>query len=457
MADLKPHSVTIDRLQKEGSLTWLHLSDIHFGGPEPDGRPAVLNRLLKDVEERKTKDGLAPDLIFLTGDIAWSGKAEQYKEEAFPFLEELQKTTGVERNRIFLIPGNHDIDRKLVASRSLVKLQEDLLTEGAKENEKEISAFLYGEDDAEDRERILKKHLAYIEFVKEHFSHCAPLFDPCAYVAKVTIPDDLPFSKLWVLGLNSAWLSREGEAKDKLLLGYPQVLKALKIVETEDTTQKDLVIALTHHPLSWMADWDERLCRQQLSQRTDFHLSGHLHEHAFSLDAVGSKRYSVISAGSAYGDGGMQWYNGYYFARLDFNLRKGTAYIRQYNPNALAFRSDTTFNSPKEGEFEWPLPKHWFPDDNGKGNDSDPSNPPNQPKHKINIPSNRKDLILFLAGLTEVQFNLLVELLEVGKAFLPGSNAEMATRATALLSLCESPTGPGLDSVRKTLDQIFNP
>ncbi len=465
---IKPHSVSIDRLQKDGALTWLHISDIHFGGPEPDGRPAVLNRLLKDVEERKSKDGLAPDLIFITGDIAWSGKAEQYKEKALPFLEELQKATGVERNHIFLIPGNHDIDRSLVANLAAKLLSEYLLTAGSQDNESFIGTFLYGTD-ASDRESLLKKHSAYIDFVKEHFPHCAPLFDPCAYVAKVTVPAGLPFEKLWVLGLNSAWLSREGEAKDKLLLGYPQVLKALAIVEAERSADKDFVFALTHHPLSWMADWDERLCKQQLSQRSDFHLSGHLHEHAFSLNAVGPQRYSSIAAGSAYGDGGMQWFNGYYFAQLDFTTGSAKTYIRQYNPNRGKFVADTTFEKPNYGEFEWLLPERLRPQ-NPPPAQPQPAQPQPaqpapvqpapvivQPAARVEIPQERGKLILFLTTLNENQYNLLVQLLGVNKGFLPGADAGMATKTTALVSLCESPTGSGLDAIRKTLDQIFNP
>lgn len=426
---IAPHTISIDRLQREGALTWLHLSDIHFGGPDPDGRPAVLNQLLKDIEERKAKDGISPDLIFITGDIAWSGKAEQYENMALPFLQELQFVTGVERDRIFLIPGNHDIDRSLVSNRSATLLAEDLLAEGSKKNEKAISTFLYG-NDAEDRKYLLKKHSAYIEFVKKYFPHCAPLFDPCAYIAKVSVPDGLPFSKLWVLGLNSAWLSREGETKGNLLLGFPQVQKALGFIEAENSTEDDFVFALTHHPLSWMADWDEHFCKQQLAQRTDFHLSGHLHENAFSLNVFGPQRYSSITAGSANGNGGMFWYNGYYLARLDFTAGEAQAYIRSFSLPSFSFVPETSFNSPIPGEYRWTLPEKFKKDD-------------------------RKQLLRILTNCNRAQLELLCVLLDFPNNLLVGPGASSVELALSILNWAEGPVGCGINQLKSLINKEF--
>ncbi|HNB73598.1 MAG TPA: metallophosphoesterase, partial [Acidobacteriota bacterium] len=139
--------VTVANLRKDGTLSWLHLSDIHFGEAQGTGRDAVLNRLIDDVRELRERDQLAPDLIFITGDIAWSGKPDQYKNHALPFLQKLQAAADVDTSRIFLIPGNYDVDRSQIKSIALKKFQEELIAPPAGENaQKFVTDFLTWDD-----------------------------------------------------------------------------------------------------------------------------------------------------------------------------------------------------------------------------------------------------------------------------------------------------------------------
>ena len=61
------------------AITWLHLSDLHFRTTEQHewDEDIVLRKLLEDVRERMG-DGLAPDLILVSGDIAFGGAPEEY-------------------------------------------------------------------------------------------------------------------------------------------------------------------------------------------------------------------------------------------------------------------------------------------------------------------------------------------------------------------------------------------
>lgn len=68
-------------------LTWLHISDIHFGEEHIDEKKIVLGKLLDDIVSCRTKYNLRPDVIFLTGDLAWSGKRSQYDDVAKGFLD----------------------------------------------------------------------------------------------------------------------------------------------------------------------------------------------------------------------------------------------------------------------------------------------------------------------------------------------------------------------------------
>src|SRR5258708_8150425 len=90
--------------------TWLHISDFHIRAGDPYDRDVVLRALVKSVEDRAEK----PDLIFATGDIAHSGKPPEY-EIATQFFDKLLAAAKLDRDRLFVIPGNHDVDREEAA------------------------------------------------------------------------------------------------------------------------------------------------------------------------------------------------------------------------------------------------------------------------------------------------------------------------------------------------------
>jgi hypothetical protein len=71
----------------------------------------VLKALVKSIGDYR-EQGRCPDLIFATGDVAYSGKADEYKL-AIRFFDDLLAAAGLEKQRLFVIPGNHDVDRDL--------------------------------------------------------------------------------------------------------------------------------------------------------------------------------------------------------------------------------------------------------------------------------------------------------------------------------------------------------
>jgi 3',5'-cyclic AMP phosphodiesterase CpdA len=89
---------------------WLHVSDFHLREGDAYDRDVVLRALTLSVA-RYRKEGRAPDLIFATGDIAYSGKAGEYRL-ATVFFDALLNSAGLERRHLFVIPGNHDCDRQ---------------------------------------------------------------------------------------------------------------------------------------------------------------------------------------------------------------------------------------------------------------------------------------------------------------------------------------------------------
>lgn len=93
-------------------LTWLHLSDWHQKGKEFD-RDVVRDALLKDFENRAeiALELEKIDFIVFSGDVAQNGKKEEYDEAVEQLFKPLLEKTGLQPEKLFIVPGNHDIDR----------------------------------------------------------------------------------------------------------------------------------------------------------------------------------------------------------------------------------------------------------------------------------------------------------------------------------------------------------
>ncbi|HEY6178110.1 MAG TPA: pentapeptide repeat-containing protein [Kofleriaceae bacterium] len=102
------------------AITVLHVSDIQFGKhhrfQDPSGGfDTLLRGLCDDLDLLASDHGLRPDLVALTGDLAEWGMAAEFEQVAV-FSEGLRKHLKLEPERLLVIPGNHDINRKLCAS-----------------------------------------------------------------------------------------------------------------------------------------------------------------------------------------------------------------------------------------------------------------------------------------------------------------------------------------------------
>ncbi len=97
----------------DGTLTWLHLSDLHASERSDWDARRVLETLLEDLQTLRDEHELRPDLLFFTGDAAFAGRGDEF-DTAGRFLESVREACGVERENVFLVPGNHDVDRTVI-------------------------------------------------------------------------------------------------------------------------------------------------------------------------------------------------------------------------------------------------------------------------------------------------------------------------------------------------------
>ena len=143
------------------SLSFVHLSDIHFG-QEKGGQTKINDdakeQLIRDVSEFVTtlQNGRAAGII-VTGDIAYSGLDEEYKA-AGVWLDRVAHAAGCEITDIQVVPGNHDIDRSQITA-----LTQTMLHEISRDGDPALDKYLRS---APDRELLFKRFTAYQPFAE---------------------------------------------------------------------------------------------------------------------------------------------------------------------------------------------------------------------------------------------------------------------------------------------------
>lgn len=110
------------RLPEEVNI--LHISDLHFGVGKTDRekdnyrkqRKTMIISLIKELREYHNEIGSwKPDIVVVSGDIAYSGicsEYDEYIEDFYNIIKDSQNGFGLEDDCIIECPGNHDIIRE---------------------------------------------------------------------------------------------------------------------------------------------------------------------------------------------------------------------------------------------------------------------------------------------------------------------------------------------------------
>lgn len=326
----------------EQTCTWLHLSDLHFRESTSWDTDIVLKGLVEDVEERITAEHLQPDLIFVTGDIAHSGRASEY-ELAGRFFDRLLTATGLGKDCLFLVPGNHDVNRGDITqgTESIVK--------GLNNRGKLNKHF----ETPLDRKAVFKKLTGYADFVNMYMAGHLCIDDEHYYYVECR---DIAGKRVAVLGLNSVWLSMSDQDRNQLALGERQVRSAISLAQGAD-----LRIALLHHPLDWLYDFDQENIGTLLQSNCDFILHGHMHRIGVLSLKDPESEAMIVGAGACYNT--RESANSYNIVRLDATVGRGVVYLRRYSDLRGGFwATDTTsYRNASGGQYGFHLSSNFSP------------------------------------------------------------------------------------------------
>lgn len=319
-------------------IVLVHLSDIHFTGSSGsvhDVDQNVRDELLRDVTALTKQLGSATGVL-VTGDIAFSGKKDEYQHAAV-WLREVCDAVGCEEQHVSVVPGNHDVDRKLAGGVITKMLHQSIRGLDGPAIDSKLREFF---SDAQSASALLAPLAEYNVFAQ-----------PYGCAVSATEPywqRDLRLScgtTIRMRGLCSAYVSNTEDDKGKMILGT-----AYAGVQRENGV---LHLTLCHHPPEWLRDQDP--VDDHLKSKVHIQLFGH--KHAQRVDLINDKVRLV--AGAMHPERReptwVPTYNVLEIERRDDEHIGLRLYQRRWNQPETSFTADRDPDTGKEfREYKWP-------------------------------------------------------------------------------------------------------
>lgn len=323
-------------------FSWIHLSDIHIGhGDDTHGwdQKLVLEALRADVAKLVAEGRVPrPHAVLVTGDVAFSGATNKPGEygEARDWLLSIAAAAGLTKDEVFVVPGNHDVQRSADKENNLGRL-----VRGLRGGEESLDTALAKREDA----ALLKKRMAkYLTFASAFAPACradaeaskSPFYWRHSRAAVGGL-------RVRIAGLNTALLAADNTDLGKLRLGKAQLAHALLDRAPDGAT---VLLVLTHHPFreGWLAD--EAEVSTWVRNNAHVHLSGHVHvADAVQVVSGGGRSFIHVTAGAAHGDAEKHvppshGYNVAALVRTPEGRVKLAIWPRRWSPGNAGFRVD---------------------------------------------------------------------------------------------------------------------
>jgi predicted MPP superfamily phosphohydrolase len=250
------------------ALVLVHLSDLHLRADELRGGEAgdadIRNELREDLRRMSGEVGSVTGVL-IGGDLAYAGKDEEY-DYAVTWLQGVCEVLGVPRDHVWMVPGNHDVDRSAVARSKIIQGFHKAFRHTPELSLEAVDDLLreYLVEDALGH-TLLEPLSAYNRFALRF--GCATNHDALFWERDFDLNDG---STLRLRGVNSAVISDgdDDTGVNRLVLGSRQATMPRK--------QGLAYMVMCHHPPSdWLLNRDE--VEDRLNSRAAIQLFGHKH------------------------------------------------------------------------------------------------------------------------------------------------------------------------------------
>ncbi|WBM59657.1 metallophosphoesterase [Providencia sp. PROV188] len=308
---------------------FVHVSDIHFG-QEKDDRIHIHY----DVKQQLITDAYnvissipnrSVEGILVSGDIAHSGTRKEY-EEAGKWLDALTEKIGIEKNRVQMVPGNHDLDRSKLSISG--KLLLDHIRDGGSE---EYEAVLQNRGDS------AALYARFEDYSRFSNAYNCPLNSDGSYASEMIV-SLAPERSIRFIRFNSSLLchGKEHNEQPELMIG------ARQFTIPRDSGVENII--LVHHPLSWYKD--EEQVKNYIRSRARVFISGHEHNPKVTIDNVeDGSDLLMLAAGATvpYQSNDVYTFT-YNILEFDWDEEMDrllvTIHPRAWNPKRTCFESD---------------------------------------------------------------------------------------------------------------------
>ena len=288
----------------------LHLSDIHACAKTQETLNRLTSMVKSDLDEVIAEHDTEIVAICITGDLVNSGDnidAEMGIATDFvihPLLQHL----NLAEDRVFIVPGNHEVKRSLIVDYIENGLFNTLSSETA--IEKHLNS---GDQGAQHRISDFDTYSKLFGGMPVMDNGFCRAYQCC-----------LGSYTIGIACVNSAWRSTGigGAEKGKMIVGAKQIVDSYEAIKNSDIT-----VCLLHHPLDWLIDCDKNSVEKCIHQ-FDIVLNGHIHESS-------SKVYTTFNGHSLFNtcgkfDNSSDIYNGYSVISINPYTKDCNVILRQY-------------------------------------------------------------------------------------------------------------------------------
>lgn len=228
-------------------MKWMHISDIHFNLKGYDAKN-IREQLLVKLKELELK----LDFILITGDCLFRfGKDSLNQKEIINYIKEIASTCGCSNRKVYICPGNHDIDRENGSRNELIN---DIRNGKENFSKKFQTLCEYGHD----RFQIIHKGVTS--------------YDYQAY--KVSSPRNESYR---IISIDSCLISKDKEDCQKLKVFNDKIYEIGKKIKND----KRINILIMHHGIECLELSDARKFEHWIEDSNiDLVCCGHTHRAA---------------------------------------------------------------------------------------------------------------------------------------------------------------------------------
>ena len=227
----------------------VHVSDLHVKESAVDELKIRLAAFFEDVE----KICHIPDFLVISGDLAFSGKREEYALVDELVLRPFIARFNLEPRRVIVSMGNHDINRDRVNS---------VIRDG-------VLSQLSSNGGAMESVQYQQYADSWVEFF-----NCAQQYSmdkSCLFGTNIFEVDGI---KIGFVSYNSALVCFDRDVKKEDLYLTKEQLKKIP----DELESCAIKVGVMHHPLDWLSAAERDIVIPDLRHKTPILLTGHMHD-----------------------------------------------------------------------------------------------------------------------------------------------------------------------------------